>query len=300
MLKKHMELRIALIAGVLGLTSMACALLQGGTSSPPGQGVEKPAATQPGAAAPAPAQNTATPSPTAGQKPNAYYEGIAFYYDPSLAKGVGAQTIEASAPAGDNQPFFAVNPKEYQFDFQGYPVADSMKPEILIFSADEYEKLMTGGDPNPVTRELDGLKKLLADRPADSSGRLPFLPVWDAGQLLHFHLKYVKFQNGEGIRYLTEYGQDMAPLSNKLLFYTFQGLTSDGAYYISAVLPTTHAPLAGDNGETLSKQDHGKFIENYAAYAVDVQNLLNAEKDGSFSPTLEKLDALIASIKIGK
>jgi hypothetical protein len=297
-------LKLAAVLTVLTLSSLACALLQAG----PNQTGEIPAATQPVQPAskqPEPAtvtpQNTATMAPTAGQKPNAYYEGISFYYDPSLAKGVSAQTMEASAPASDNLPFFAVNPKEYQFDFQGYLIPDGMKPQILVFSAKEYEQLLSGGgDPNPVTKKLTGFNKLIVDRPTVSSGDLPFLPVWNAAQLMHFQLKYIKFQNGEGIRYLTEFGQDVAPLSNKLLFYTFQGQTSDGAYYISAILPITHAKLPADNGETLSTQDHGKFMENYAAYVVDVQNMLNAEKGDTFNPTLDRLDALIASMKIDK
>ena len=307
-MEHHHHWKLALVLTILIPVSLACAMMPGtGATSPTMQPAEKPAATQASktestqpAAATAPAQDTATAAPTAGQKPNGYYEGISFYYDPALAKGVSAQTLEASAPSDpkDPQPFFMISPKEFQFDFQGYLIPDGMKPEILVFSAKEYETLI-GGDPNPVTRQLAGLSKLMTDRPADSSGSLPFLPVWDAGQLMHFHLKFLKFQNGEGIRYLTEYGQDMAPLSNALLFYTFQGQTRDGAYYISAVLPVTHAKLPGDNGETLNK-DHANFIQNYPAYVVDVQNQLNAENDNSFNPTLEKLDALIASIKVDK
>ena len=312
--------KMTIVLTLLLTSSLACGLLQSVVSQPPAAPVEKTAApAQPTQVVPTQAvqiaptqppvvkptlqgmQDTPTTAPAAGQKPNAYYEGISFYYDPPLAKGVTAQTIEASAPASDNLPFFAVQPKQFQFDFQGYMVEPTSKPQILVLPIQEYEKQMSGGGvPNPVTKELDNFKKLLADHPVDSSGALPFLPIWDAGQEMHAHLEYIKFQNGSGIRYLTEYGQDVAPVSNKLLFYTFQGLTSDGLYYISAILPVNHPSLDGDPGEALKEKDYGKFMADYPGYVVGAQKQLNAQKDDTFKPTLIMLDAMIASLKIAK
>ena len=304
---------------------MACGLIQQpsakSTGLPPWEPKPESSTTaaKPGGSGPtAPPQSTTAPTskapentpstvipenaPTAvGPQPNAYYEGISFYYDPTLAKGVTATTLGASSPAGEDMPFFAINPKEFTFDFQGYIVEPTQKPQIMVFSTKEYETLMSGGgDPNPVTRQLESLKKLMADHPVDSSGSLPFMPIWNAAQEMHAQLKYINFQNGSGIRYLTEYGQDVAPVSNKLLFYTFQGITSDGAYYISAILPINHPMLAVDEGEKLKEKDYPKFMENYPSYVVDSQKQLNAQKDDSFNPTLNMLDAMIASIKINK
>jgi hypothetical protein len=299
--------KIGILFVVLMLTSLACGLMQSAaknTPLPPFE--EKPTATvsnQPAKGVPATTvpENTPTTAPIPGSQPNAYYEGISFYYDPSLAKGVTAHTVEASAPAGDNMPFFAVNPQEFQFDFQGFMVEPATKPQILVFSPKDYEKLMSGGgDPNPVIKELNDFNKLMADHPGDSSGSLPFLPVSNAGQEMHAQLKYIKFQNGSGIRYLTEYGQDVAPLSNKALFYTFQGTTSDGAYFISAQFPVNHPMLAGDEGEALKEKDYQKFMDNFPNYVVDAQKQLNAQKDDSYNPALNMLDAMIASLKVAK
>jgi hypothetical protein len=298
-MKKSPKHIFGLLTLLLFVTSLSCGLLQGAakdTPIPPGdQSGLPPAPTQ------QPASPSAVPQPsaTSAPQPNAYFDGISFIYDPSLTKGVRAQVIEASAPADPNSPmpFFGVHAKTYQFDFQGYPISQNLKPQILVFSVSEYEKLIS--DPI-VTGQVDGLKKLLADHPADSSGELPSLPLANAGQIMHAQLKYIKFQNGSGIRYLAEMGQNYAPLSNKLLFYTFQGFTSDGVYYVSAVLPVNHAQLPGDDGEALSVQDFGKFSENFPNYVVDIQNKLNAEQGSSFTPSLDMLDAMISSIKVDK
>lgn len=297
MMKNSPQKIIGLLTLLLFLTSMSCNLLQLGakaTPIPPGnQSGIPPAPTQ--AVLPLPSPTTAAPTNT--PQPSAYFNGITFTYDPSLSKGVSAQTIEASAPASDQMPFFAVNPKEDQFNFQGYPITQNLPPQILVFSVSEYEKLIS--DP-VLNKQIDDLKKLLADRPADSSGELPFLPIMNAGQLMHAQLKYIKFQNGTGIRYLAEYGQNFAPLSNTLLFYTFQGITSDGAYYISATLPVNHAKLPGDDGELQLTKDFQKFSDNFPSYVVDIQNKLNAEQASSFTPSLDTLDAMIISLKVAK
>jgi len=305
-MKKSIQQLFGLLTLILVVTSLSCNLLQiaaGNTPNPPAeQTVAALASSQPASPSPTSAPTKAplpmaTSAPTNSPESQAYFDGITFSYDPSLSKGVLGQVLEASAPASDQMPLFAINPKMDQFNFQGYPVSQDLKPQIQIFSISDYEKL--AGDPI-VSQTVEALKKLMADHPADSSGELPFLPIGNAGQLMHAQLKYIKFQNGKGIRYLAEFGQNYAPLSNKLLFYTFQGITSDGAYYVSAVLPINHAKLPGDDGETLAVQDFQKFSDNFPSYVVDIQNKLNSEKGSSFTPSLVLLDDMINSLKVAK
>lgn len=47
--------------------------------------------------------------------------------------------------------------------------------------------------------------------------------------------------DGGGIRYLTQFGQAAGLITNPELFYTFQGLTDDGAYYVAAVFPVAQS-----------------------------------------------------------
>ena len=57
----------------------------------------------------------------------------------------------------------------------------------------------------------------------------------------------IKFQVPEGVRFLTEYAQYPASANNQDLFYQFQGLSRDGAYYIVAIFPIT-VPVLAETG----------------------------------------------------
>jgi hypothetical protein len=289
------RVKIGLILSLLLFLSQACSLF-----SAPAVPAQPPVNTPAEAPTAPPAHTEATPQ---GSQPNAYFDGVSFTYQPSLAAGVNAQAIETNSPSGPDLPFFSVHPNEVVFDFQGFVNPGGVKPVLMVFNVAEYEGLAAADYPdnNPVTEQVDALKKILAARPADSSGHLPFLmPDWNAAESFHAHLKYLDFQNGSGIRYLAQYGQGPDALSNELLFYTFQGITKDGKWYVSAVLPVSHAPLPGDDGLAQIEQDYSKFMENFPAYRVNIQNKLNAEADNTFTPDLAVYDALSASLKIDR
>ena len=63
------------------------------------------------------------------------------------------------------------------------------------------------------------------------------LPLMNAVQQMHTRVEYVQFKGGEGVSYLAQYAQGPVPVNNGELFYTFQGLTDDGEFYVSAILP---------------------------------------------------------------
>lgn len=257
------------------------------------------------ATAPNPAEKaTAAPGPTqkpveaqtATLQPNAYANGISFVYDPALAKGVKARVVDATGPASDQLPLFAVNPREDLFEFPGYTVSSQINSQLVFFPVKEYETL--GGDQ--VVQSVEALKKLLAVQPKDVSGRIPDLPVGNADRIFHSQLKFFKFQNGSAVRYLTMYAQDVSPVTNDRLVYVVQGITSDGAYYVSGMFPVTNPSLPANYEEAIKGKDQQKFSEGFSSYLLDVQNQLNGQKSDSFTPGLGLLDTMIATIKIDK
>ena len=68
------------------------------------------------------------------------------------------------------------------------------------------------------------------------------------GKMFHAQYQVFPFGSGGGIRYLTLYAQYYAPINNHDLFYTYQGLTNDGKYWVSAILPINN-PILPDNGD---------------------------------------------------
>ena len=106
------------------------------------------------------------------------------------------------------------------------------------------------------------------------------------------------FASGSGIRYLTEYAQYYAPVNNTDLFYTYQGLTGDGKYWISAILPINNPILPADAVNPPGGMSWEEFTANYQTYMADMINQLNSQTSESYSPNLAALDALVASITI--
>ena len=113
---------------------------------------------------------------------------------------------------------------------------------------------------------------------------------------MHTQVQYLDFKGGKGLRYLTEFDQAMMPVNNDELFYTYQGLTSDGKYYVAAVLPVNHPSLPLDGKVTGNEPP--EFTANFPAYLANTVNGLNSQAANSFTPNLSDLDAMMMSIEI--
>lgn len=237
--------------------------------------------------------NTLTPSPTFSPEPPgklAQFANISFRYDVSIAQDVFGETVPASTDP--SLPYFDLYPEHIRLLFKGYPLYPQAfhEPQLIVFPAIDYAQI------NPAAPEqIDRLRALIADRtlpPPEET--LPFLPIWNAGQLFRSNARFLEFQNGAGIRYLAQYGQAANPINSRELFYTFQGLTHDGRFYISAILPVAHPSLP--DPETVVLDD--AFYNGYPVYLLDMAAKLGAQPDDSFSPALSLLDALIQSLFI--
>jgi hypothetical protein len=117
----------------------------------------------------------------------------------------------------------------------------------------------------------------------------------------------IQFQNGRGLRYLTQFDQSPLPVNNREMFYYFHGLTSDGQFYIQAILPLHSSLLVADEEPTsITPPDGVQFdwtdimngYDAMPAYLEAVTRKLDAADSNSFSPTLPMLDALIQSIAV--
>jgi hypothetical protein len=114
--------------------------------------------------------------------------------------------------------------------------------------------------------------------------------------MMHPHIQYLDFKNGQGVRYLTEYSNGISPISNSGLIYTYQGITSDGRYYVAAVLPVNHPSLPADS--TVTGSEPPTFQSNYQQYKLDTAQSLNVQAPATFAPDLTLLDAIMSSLKI--
>jgi hypothetical protein len=200
------------------------------------------------------------------------------------------QTVEtvAAVPARADEMWFAVAPQHHRVTLQGYSVTGrSTKPQIFIYPVADLAAFDEGA--GRIATDLQA--PLQARQPVDST---PFLPRFNAIQAMHAHVEYLDFKNGKGVCFLAQFNQGSVSINNLGLIYTFQGLTSDGKCYIAAVLPVTHPELPA------TEQVNAQLVESneYPAYLTKTVTWLDQQPNGSFTPDLTKLDALIQSIEV--
>ncbi len=68
----------------------------------------------------------------------------------------------------------------------------------------------------------------------EASKPLPFVVDFAAGQAIVARVGYVETPELSGVAYLTVFRQDVYPFTAGDFWYTFQGLSTDGTWYVSA------------------------------------------------------------------
>jgi hypothetical protein len=216
---------------------------------------------------------------------------LTLQYDSSLISSATVQKFPEAADA--NAPYWQILPQYTQITLNGYPIADhAYKPEIFLYPVEEYEAINeTAG------KVIEGLKSLLESKPGEGTGlplpveqSAPFLPLDNVQQLIHARVKVFAFQNGHGISYLTQFGQSYAPIRSQELIYTYQGLTSDGKYYVSAILPVILDSLPSEEALPAGTSP--------SDYYAEITRQLDQEAPSNFSPNLDQLDEMLGSIEV--
>ena len=206
-----------------------------------------------------------------------------------MATGFQSETV-AAVSAGDNAPYWEVLPAYTRVTLQGYPISSHlMQPQIFIYPAEELGAVNEGA--GTMVSSLQALLQSPQDMPT-----MPFLPPFNATQVMHTHLQYLDFKGGQGLRYLTEYDQGLVPVNNYELIYTYQGLTSDGKYYVAAVLPVNHPSLPADAAVT--GNEPAEFTSDFPTYLANVASSLNPQGANTFTPDLTQLDAMMSSLEV--
>lgn len=263
---------------VVALTILACSITPGPVTEPP---VTEPPVTEP----------PVTEPPVV---PNVICNELSLYLDPALASGYDCQTIP------ENPYEMELYPAHTELTLQGYPLADKFfDPHISVYPVAAYSALA----PAAVPARVGDLQALIASGSippfvSSFSSSLPFLPTFNAAQAFYAKAQNLSFASGDGIRFLTEFAQYTVPVNNTDLFYTFQGLTSDGQYWVSAILPINLAILPPGPDPLPGGVSFEDFANNYETYITDMVNQLNAQADDSYIPGITALDALVSSITI--
>lgn len=256
----------------------------------------------------APPQATTTPLANAtevpqatvgavGQLVTATFEGANIRFSRTLAQTAQGVQIPA-VPVDPNSPMLGGGaPGHLAFAFNGETITADVNPfqgAVRVYPLDALKAL----DP-AVARELLALKTMLAARPATIPEAVPVFPLFNAQQVIHPQIKYLQFAGGEGVRMVTYYAQNVGPVTNSGLFYTFQGLSSDGKYFVSVFWPLRTDRLP-NTYQDANIPNADAFAEHYEQYIADIDTMLNQLPPNGFTPDLILLDQLSQSVQLPK
>jgi len=289
--------RTVLVITLLLSLSLACSIT-GGNETPPEVSSEDTIATSVAATISADQGGedmTPTEYPTvhptvtaSAPEPNFRYAGVSFFFNPILA-----DDLTAGVTPGDyeeDNPWWST-PEHRVFRFNNWVLSDAFHSStIKVYPVADFKAINEN-----VSNGLDALQLALDTHPADHAG-LAMSDLFNAGQLYQSNIKYIDFQNGRGARWLAQYGQGYSSVGWPNLFYAYQGLTDDGLYYVSIILPVTHPYLPDVDIADLDDE----FYENYGAYRDGIVAQLESESDNTFVPSLVLLDEIVASLRIGE
>lgn len=207
----------------------------------------------------------------------------------SIATGFETESVAAVTDT-QNNPNWEVLPAYTKLTLEGYPISEHlMQPQIFVYPVNELAKINEGAG-----MIINSLQTLLQSPQEIQS--MPFLPLFNAAQVMHVQVQYPAFKSGQGLRFVTEFDQAFVPINNHELIYTYQGLTSDGKYYVAAVLPVNHPDLPVDG--TVTGNEPPEFTSDFPAYLANVVNMLDSQAANSFTPDLTQLDAMMSSLEI--
>jgi hypothetical protein len=225
--------------------------------------------------------------------------GVSFNYDSCLAESIVGEVVRGISSDESSGFTQLVMPDHLVFSFMNsyadgqalYRQAANLeaKPQIVVYPSEAYRAMN-----DLAKQQIEGLQRVLEERPVVFEKSAPFLPTVNAAQMMQIQPVYLDFANGSGLRYLTQVAQETRPVNNQELFYTFQGLTDNGAYYLTAFFPLSSKFLPDD----AATADDEAFNAGFSAYLEEIVISLNGWSPADFKPDLSLLDAIVTSLNV--
>lgn len=214
--------------------------------------------------------------------------------------------VKAAVPYDiEAPPYLNGAPTHLQFTFRNavtdlFPDSYPSLGRLYVYPVGGWRGIYAGyrQEMRDVNLLLGRLRSLLTQRPFYIGDEVEILPNLESTQVLRSQVSYLNFQSGSGVRFLTSYSQELSPIARSNLFYTFQGMSSDGRYYISFYHPILTAVLPETVTNLVTEDDYDAFDAGYDEYIRRITQQLNVQEAASFAPTLTQLDTMVRSLKI--
>lgn len=238
------------------------------------------------------------------------FEGVSFRYDPRVFGDVTKEVVlEHKLQNPTDKPDY-VAPQHIRFEFEFG--REHSKARIAVYPLDGFDDAyaINSNMVKVITDDIAGLRKVLKDPSFRLRGQIPHLEFADASDDIYAKVRDFDFPNGSGIIFVTHWSFENDMISNAHLVYRFEGITTDGKFYVTAETPVSVAFLPDESpnefegytyenlyGSNSNSQDTEARIEKYRNTISTGLEKLNSN---DYSPNLEKLEAIIASLRISK
>jgi hypothetical protein len=223
------------------------------------------------------------------------YGGIAFSMDPSLGPSVNITDV----PGTPGTPLLAADPPHVAFTLYPSAPEGDQKATGWGFMIRIYPVADIAGYPQP-SKNLAQLQKILTNRPdlspymqASHTAPLPWAPLPEAGQVLRARVHYIDAPQLSGIAYVAAWAQDTSTFGAGDFWYTVQGLSSDGVWYVSVdvVINASMFPATAPYDPSIYASERA-----YEAYIDQSVAKLNNAGPRKFSPSLTAVNDLVNSM----
>jgi pimeloyl-ACP methyl ester carboxylesterase len=218
-----------------------------------------------------------------------------------VAQRVSKRVLPAVPYNPNEPPGMNGLPTRVQYSFDRDRVDADFAPrqrQVLIMPVEEYRTIYAG---TPAQEQFDKqvsvLKELLATKSTSITGEIPLFPALGAAQVFAAQVKYLDFEGGSCVRFVTMYSQDASPVTDDRLFYTCQGLTSDGKFLVSFTYPVSSVatPASFRRVPASIMNELEKDPASYYERVIDDLNKLSAR---GYRPYLNRLDTMVQSLTI--
>ncbi|HEX8993428.1 MAG TPA: hypothetical protein VF784_17240 [Anaerolineales bacterium] len=230
------------------------------------------------------------------------YRNVRFVIPIGLATDAVPELVPVATE--DNGGPWDAAPEHIRFRLDNYsaPANSFSVNRIDVYPADAYASANAGANIS-----LQRLKGVLGNPSASlTNTTLPQVPYFNAASMFVAQIHRIHFMDGDGVRTITQYGQAVGPVTNGGIFYHFQGLTSDGKYYVVAVLPV-QLPYLQNGSEPNAQAPAGGIpfpgnnfnnASQYEQYFKAISDKLDGTDSSVFQPPLSQLDTLMQSFQV--
>lgn len=208
---------------------------------------------------------------------------------PQIAESGKSQVIpfgDADTPQGENLP------RHLLVDLQGYPgpTIPFQGPAIRVFTV--------AGLENGYHYQVQNARLVLSGA-APEAGIYPALPIISGATRLQIRVKPLAFKNGQGFRFLEYEGTpSLATLENESMNYVFQGISTDGEYYLSVIFPVKMPFLKEPISQAATQAASLTTPLPQELFLLPILDKLHAANEAEFSPSLAALDEIVASLNL--